>query len=174
MFRSHSTQTRVIYWVDYGWHIWSEDDDVIKWKHFPRYWPFVRVSPRSPVNSPHKGQWHGAFMFSLICIWINDWVNNREAGDLRRYCTHYDVIVIAKSWHENFTDTTVFITLNLGLRSIFSEQCRKVSDMFSSLAAISFTACVRHLGAKSFEKTSLINQHKLIFLHQLLRSIQRN
>ena len=40
--------------------------DVIKWKHFPRYWPFVREIHRSPVNSPHKGQWRGALMFSLI------------------------------------------------------------------------------------------------------------
>ena len=47
-----------------------------------------------PVNSPHKGQWRGALMFSLICVWINDWVNNREAGDLRRYRAHYDVIVM--------------------------------------------------------------------------------
>ena len=59
-------------------------DDVIKWKHFLRYWPFVRGIHRSPVNSPHKGQWRGALMFSLICAWITDWVNNREAGDLRR------------------------------------------------------------------------------------------
>ena len=42
-------------------------DDVIKWKHFPHYWPFVRGIHRSPVNSPHKGQWRGALMFSLIC-----------------------------------------------------------------------------------------------------------
>ena len=34
-------------------------DDVIKSKHFPRYWPFVRGIHRSPVNSPHKGQWRG-------------------------------------------------------------------------------------------------------------------
>ena len=47
-----------------------------------------------PVNSPHKGQWRGALMFSLICVWINGWVNNREAGDLRRYLGHYDVIVM--------------------------------------------------------------------------------
>ena len=66
-------------------------DDVIKWTHFPRYWPFVRGIHRSPVNSPHKGKWRGALMFSLICGWINDWVNNREAGDLRRYRVHYDV-----------------------------------------------------------------------------------
>ena len=69
-------------------------DDVIKWKHFPRYWPVVRGIHRSPVNSPHKGQWRGASMFSLICTWKNRWVNNREAGDLRRYRAHYDVIVI--------------------------------------------------------------------------------
>ena len=31
-------------------------DDVIKWKHFPRYWPFVRGIHRSRVNSLHKGQ----------------------------------------------------------------------------------------------------------------------
>ena len=71
------------------WH-----DDVIKWKHFPRYWPFVRGIHRSPVNSPHKGQWHGAWMFSLICVGINGWVNNREAGDLRHYRAHYDVSVM--------------------------------------------------------------------------------
>ena len=70
-------------------------DDVIKWKRFPCRWLFVRGIHRSPVNSPHKGQWRGALMFSLICIWINGWINNREAGDLRRYRARYDVIVMA-------------------------------------------------------------------------------
>ena len=69
-------------------------DDVIKWIHFPRYWPFVRGIRRSPVNSPHKGQWRGALMFSLTYVWINVWVNNREAGDLKRYHAHYDVTVM--------------------------------------------------------------------------------
>ena len=49
---------------------------------------------RSPVNFPHKGQWRGALMFPLICAWINGWVNNREAGDLRRHRGHYDVTVM--------------------------------------------------------------------------------
>ena len=71
-----------------------QHDDVIKWKHFPRYWPFVRGIHRFPVNSPHKGQRRGALMFSLICVWINGWVNDREAGDLRRYHAHYDVTVM--------------------------------------------------------------------------------
>ena len=48
----------------------------------------------SPVNSPHKGQWRGSLMFTLICVWINGCVNNRKAGDLRRYCTHYGVTVM--------------------------------------------------------------------------------
>ena len=74
-------------------------DDVIKWKHFPRNWPFVREIHRSPVNFPHKGQWRGALMFSLIYAWINDWVNNREAGDLRRQHGHYDVIVMSPAQH---------------------------------------------------------------------------
>ena len=71
-------------------------DDVIKWKHFPRYWPFVRGIYLSPVNSPHKGQWRGALMFTLIYARINGWVNNRAAGDLRRHRAHYDVIVMFK------------------------------------------------------------------------------
>ena len=70
-------------------------DDVIKWKHFPRYWPFVRGIHRSPLNSPQKGQWRGALMFSLICARINGWSNNGEAGDLRRNRAHYDVIVMS-------------------------------------------------------------------------------
>ena len=50
----------------------------------------------SPVSGefPHKGQWRGALMFSFICVWINSWVNNRKAGDFRRYRAHYDVTVM--------------------------------------------------------------------------------
>ena len=48
----------------------------------------------SPVNSPHKGQWRGALMLFLIWAWINGWLNDREADDLRRHCVHYDIIVM--------------------------------------------------------------------------------
>ena len=72
-------------------------DNVIKWKHFPHYWPFVWGIHQSPVNSPHKGQWRGALMFSLIFVWTNGWENNRDAGDLRCHCTHYDVTVMIAS-----------------------------------------------------------------------------
>ena len=73
-----------------------EHNDVINWKLFLRYWPFVRGIRRSPVNSAYKGQWCGGLMFSLVYVWINGWVNNREAGDLRRYRVHYDVTVMRK------------------------------------------------------------------------------
>ena len=46
------------------------------------------------VNSPHRGQWRGASMFSLIYAWTNGWVNNRDAGDLRRHRADYDVTVM--------------------------------------------------------------------------------
>ena len=69
-------------------------DDVIKWIHLPRYWPFVWGIHPSLVNSQHKGQWREALTFSLICAWIHGWVNNGEASDLRRHRAHYDVIVM--------------------------------------------------------------------------------
>ena len=69
-------------------------DDVIKWKQFPRYWPFVQGIHRSPVNSPHKCQWRGTLMFSWICAWINGWVNSGEVGGWRRHRAHYDVTVM--------------------------------------------------------------------------------
>ena len=80
-----------IFWVT------LRHDDVIRWKHFPRYWPFARGFHRSPVNSPHKGQWRGALMFSLISARINGCVNNNEAGVLRRPIGHYDVSVMEVS-----------------------------------------------------------------------------
>ena len=85
----HISRLAVLYKILYEWmsnaaeYHKSRDfhDDVIKRKHFPRYWTFVRGIHRSPVNSPHKGQWR-------------QWVNNREAGDLRRNPALYDVIVM--------------------------------------------------------------------------------
>ena len=75
----------------------SIDYDVIKWKHFPRYWPFVRGIHRSTVNSPHKDQWRGALMFHLIYTWINNWINNRGSGDLGRHRAHHDVRVMRRT-----------------------------------------------------------------------------
>ena len=58
-------------------------DDVIKWKHFPSYWPFVQGIHRSPVNSPHNGQWCGALMFSLPNRLFSCRSNTGDDSDLR-------------------------------------------------------------------------------------------
>ena len=89
-------------------------DDVIKWKHFPRYWPFVRGIHRSLVNSLNKGQWCGALMLSLIFNWTNGWVNNKDAGDLRRYRAHYDVTVM-------INDFSILIQIQQLFHSIFAQ-----------------------------------------------------
>ena len=67
-----------------------------QWKHFSRYWPFVRGIHRWPVDSPHKGQWRRDLVFSLICTWTNGWANNRNASDMRRHHAHHDVKVMGK------------------------------------------------------------------------------
>ena len=103
----------------FGWHhSWVKatvlHDDVMKWKHFPRYWPFVRGIHRSPVNSPHKSQWRWALMFSLICAWINGWLNNREAGDLRRHRAHYNVTVLYQELMRFQNPIKMGVTLEAG------------------------------------------------------------
>ena len=93
-------------------------DDVIKWNHFSRHWPFVREIHRSPVHSPHKGQWCGTLMFSSICAWISGSVNNHEAGDLRHHRAYYDVIV--HSYINNSSDHTHILMLGvIGITGIF-------------------------------------------------------
>ena len=71
-------------------------EDAIKWKHFPCYWPSVRGIHRSTADSPHIGQWRGAFMFPLIRAWTNGWANNRDNGGLRRRRVNYDVTVMIR------------------------------------------------------------------------------
>ena len=75
----------------------SDDEVLLKesswWRHQMETFSALLAICAGPVNSPQKGQWRGALMYSLICVWINGWVNNRKAGDLRRYRAHYDVIV---------------------------------------------------------------------------------
>ena len=104
-------------------------DDVIKWKIFPCYWSFVRGIHRLPVNFPHKGQLRGALMFSLICAWINRWVNNREAGDLRRHRAHHDVtVMINDKVSTKAINVFQWCTQGLQLRSVVPEAVIKGRD----------------------------------------------
>ena len=117
MFRTHCWQPTYAMKVSQGNmppRTGLSHDDVIKWKHFLRYWPAVRGIPRSPVNSPHKGWWRRALMFSSIFAWMNGWINTREAGDLRRHLAHYGITVMALSnnlshLHDNALSVVVLI-----------------------------------------------------------------
>ena len=81
-------------------------DDVIKWKHFPRYWSIVRGIHHPPVNYPHKGQWRGALMFSLFCGWT------------------YDMPVIWAPPHSLWRHCSVcFLSRNLDIAQVFSPKC---------------------------------------------------
>ena len=64
------------------------------------------------LPAPHKGQWRGALMFSLIWVWIKGWENNREAGDLRRYRAYYDVIVMLMP--KMNSHTSLHVLLHIG------------------------------------------------------------
>ena len=82
-----------------AWIPWGQRLDNLKsniwWRHQMETFSALLAicAGNSPVTG-NKGQWRGALMFSLICVWINGWVNNREAGDFRRHCDHHDVIVM--------------------------------------------------------------------------------
>ena len=119
-------------------------DDVIKWKHFPRYWPFdlkwiflllpfMREIHWSQMNFPHKEQRRGAVIFSLICAWTNDWVNNRNASDLRRHRPHYDVtlMIFINSLHHQCVNCEtrtreIPVTINLFYIPLFCHRSFKI------------------------------------------------
>ena len=74
-------------------------------------------------TGPHKGKWRGALMLSLICVWTNAWVNNREAGDLRRHHGHYGVIVMNDTVNEDKVVAT----------GVFQVRCKDDSLRFSDM-----------------------------------------
>ena len=67
--------------------MWVESfihDDVIKWKHFPRYWLTGEFPSQRPVT-------RGFDVFFDLPL-NKRLLNNLEAGDLRRHRAHFDVI----------------------------------------------------------------------------------
>ena len=79
-------------------------------------------------NSPDTGEFPAqrqvtrAAMFSLICAWMNGWVNNRDASDLRRHHVHYDVIVmlrLTELWRKAIDDDNHMGTNAMDLSNAF-------------------------------------------------------
>ena len=145
--------------------IWTNDGSIY-WRIYTRPWWVNCFSGQwwrhqmetfsvSPVNSPHKGQWRGTLMFSLICVWINDWVNNREAGDLRRYRAHYDVIVIATNvlgkWGFAATMTcntygVIYALTSIGFQKFDAHSiCQTISKMPKTFTKTRHIYCLTNL-----------------------------
>ena len=98
--RNHGTvgAAQAIVWLLISWEILCcilsvNHDDVIKWKHLCGKHLCGELT--GPRWIPHTKASDAELWCSLICVWINDWVNNGETGDLRRYRAHYDVIVMS-------------------------------------------------------------------------------
>ena len=86
----------------------SIHDDVIKWKHSPHYWRFVRGIRLSPMDSPHSVQWRGPLMFYFMYAWTNSWASSPTADDFRRHGAHCHITVMSEGW-------LVFFIFYLGL-----------------------------------------------------------
>ena len=93
------------------------------WRHqmgtFSALLDFCEGSPPVTVTFPHKGQWRGALMFSLIFAWTNGWVNNGDAGDLSRRRAHYDVTVMNLCFQTHY----VFYLLGSWISSVLVISC---------------------------------------------------
>ena len=106
-----------------------------KWKHFPRYWPFVQGIHRSPLNSPHKGQWCGALIFSLICTWINGLINNYEVGDSICHHAHFDFTVVL-SWLPSVNVKEALFQLNQSSDPLPDKGVRRLQTWVISLLSL--------------------------------------
>ena len=130
------------------WH-----DDVIKWKHLPRYWPIVRRIHRSTVNSPHIGLWSAAMRFSLICTRIKSWVNTVDAGDFRRHRPHYDVTVMCwvaecLDWCKNMVIGSVLSLLpKIVLPSLMTDDCMAKTEAIFCRILIKMRCCRQPAGS---------------------------
>ena len=111
---------------------------------------------RGPVNSPHKGQWRGTLIFSLISGRINAWVNNGEAANLRRNRAHYDIIVMRKlSQIKNkcpYLEAFVCEILDRQRRCKTNNSINVVYLSFISMVSSTITTTVRamHTGSRCY------------------------
>ena len=108
---------------------------------------------------PHKGQWHGALMFSLICAWMNGWVNNRGAGDLRRQHAHQMETVSA-------LDFTGYLCGEFtGHRWIPPHQCQWHGALMFSLICAWMNGWVNNRGAGDLRRQHAHQMETVSALH---------
>ena len=96
-------------------------NDIIKWKHFPHYWPFVRGILRC-------GQWRRTLMFSLICARTNSWANNGYAIDLRLPRAHCDVTVMDLKWYYYVHDNLTMVIIRIAGRAHLRQSVLRLEE----------------------------------------------
>ena len=121
-----------------------------------------------PVNSPHKGQWRGALVFSFICVRINDWLNNRAAGDLRRHRGHYHVNVMitlkATVWALRAGNKNRWILDQRGIKLYNSHICRNYQQWKINLFAEKSTIAM-YTQTHVFRHVCVINESVYYWLN---------
>ena len=124
----------------------------------PRYWPFVRGIHRSPVNSPHKGQWRGTLMFCLISARINCWVNNRFNSILRSTTQEKRYVNVRVLIHTKLLKYTSFVLGILLYFQLCLTICHFVAWLwnYGYLLVTCSTVIFIHLFIHSFRLTSLL------------------
>ena len=101
----------------------------------------------SPVTDefPSQSQRRGTLIFSLICAWTNSWANNRDAGDWRRHCAHYDVTVMRWRFSNrcsHYTDvimgtiTSQITSLTIVYSTVYSDADQRKHQSSASLAFV--------------------------------------
>ena len=114
-------------------------------------------------NSPVTGEFPAqmpvtpsldVWCYLLICIWTNGWVNNRDAGDLRRYRAHYDVRVMwgmlrhwtlcvyspkrahSLRWRHNGTIASQITSLTIVYSTVYPDADQRKHQSSASLAFV--------------------------------------
>ena len=115
-------------------------DDVIKWKHFPCYWPCVRGIHRSPVNSLYKGQWRGGALMFSVMIYASRYIHTNDANGVFAVKIETNILSMPDS-----SSTTSPIGASL-------------SDLLFSFVLEKYIVCeVCGLRSPSFESSSVLH-----------------
>ena len=127
---------RLVYYIEF-----LKYHNFTKWKHFHR----------SPVDSPHKGQWPWALILSIACAWTNGWANNRDTGNLRCHHAHYD--------------TAVMILLHINKLHLTSSYTYSLYSIISTWMFNVFPYCGNHFYFCTFQRK--FRWYDYIFLYLL-------
>ena len=128
-----------------------QDNYPTLWRHqmetFSALLALCEGNHRSPVNSPHKDQWRGALMFSLICAWTNSWANNGDADDLRLHRAHYDVTVMNDCFDDcfGFAQNNFHSNCVQTRNTILERFCSWVSILSTETVIFTMTASNGHM-----------------------------